>query len=147
MFYFAYGSNMPTHQILRSDSYAKFVGKAELTDYKLDFTRFSSKRKCGVADVVKLVGGSVWGVLWEVSEAGWRCLDIREGVSSNSYRRISVTVLYNGVETKCFTYEVVKKKPFIPPNQMYMDLLLEGSREHELPDDYIAKLSRITIAT
>ncbi len=146
MLYFAYGSNMPTEEIRRSDPGAEFRGIAELPDYRLGFTRFAISRKCGVADVVASVGDSVWGVLWEVSKQGFNKLDVREGVKSGSYKRQSVVIFCDGVDVVCVTYVVVDKDEFIPPNQEYLRILIAGATEHGLPTDYVAELTKTPVA-
>ena len=137
---------MPTEQIHRSDEAAEFIGVAELTDHKLDFTRFAKSRQCGVADVVASSGDSVWGVVWKVNELGMSELDVREGVKYDSYKREPVVVLINGMETECTTYVVVDKKPFIPPSSEYVGLIIDGAREHQLPATYVEMLNKVPIS-
>jgi hypothetical protein len=69
--YFAYGSNMSHDQICVRCPSHNFIGAAELRGYKLAFTRYSMKRKCGVADIVAAPSGSVWGAVFEVARRTW----------------------------------------------------------------------------
>ncbi len=147
MLNFAYGSNMPTERIQRSDPGAIFRGIAELKNHKLGFTYCSKRWKAGAADIVPSEGGVVWGVLWEVSDAGAHKLDKREGVEGRAYRRERVIVLQDDKEISCVAYTVVDKKSFIPPSEKYLGLLLQGASEHHLPADYIAELRSTPTAT
>lgn len=75
MLYFAYGSNMECIQIKKRCPSASFVGIAKLSDYRLAFTRRSTKRRCGVADVVPEEGHRVWGVIFKIAEGDIKRLD------------------------------------------------------------------------
>ncbi len=83
MLYFAYGSNMDCAQMRRRCPSAHFVGVAKLPDHSLAFSRKSTKRGCGVADVVEKTGHDVWGVVYEIADPkDVSNLDRSEGVPS-----------------------------------------------------------------
>ena len=66
--YFAYGSNLSIRQMRRRCPGSEVVGRARLPDYRLGFTRYATKRKGGVADIVPEPGAEVWGALYTVDD-------------------------------------------------------------------------------
>lgn len=148
--YFAYGSNMSHDQIRERCPSHKFLCAAELRDYELAFTRFSKNRQCGVADVVKAEGHSVWGAVFEMSEADLLELDRHEGAhfKSPAYVRVPVQVFPSeGPPLDAFTYEVFKKSTAgHAPSAEYLGLILEGARKSELPQAYQDTLGGIQAA-
>ena len=78
MKYFAYGSNMDKSQMKRRCSDSKFLGKAMIEGYWLDFTRESSNWDGGVADIVKDPDNFVWGILYDISDKDLESLDYYE---------------------------------------------------------------------
>ena len=136
--YFAYGSCMNLKDIRRTTP-AEFVSAATLFDYRLAFTRYSSGRKGGVADVVKASGDYVEGVLFKIHDL--KALDIREG-APYCYKRRKVKVLVHDSETfvNVWTYEVVNKEPYeIEPSAYYKKLIEEGAKQF-LSKEYRADL-------
>lgn len=145
--YFAYGSNMSDEQIQERCPSHRFVCVAELRGYRLAFTRYSQKRRCGVADVVPAPGSSVWGVVFEMSDADMSALDVHEGVNAKppAYVRKDVQVLASdGTALDSVTYEVFAKAPEpYPPSAQYLGLITAGARKWGLPDFYQARLAAI----
>jgi hypothetical protein len=80
MLYFAYGSNMNWNQIRCRCPSARFAFVARAAGYGLAFTRFSQKRKCGVADIVTSLGNEVWGVVFDIPNDEIDKLDQSEGI-------------------------------------------------------------------
>lgn len=134
MYYFAYGSCM-------GDDFCRTVpeflrhGAATLQGYRLAFTRESSSRRGGVADIVQDASGSVEGVLYEFDEAYLEEVDWREGVDGGAYRRIPVTVEMVRGPVNAWTYEVVEKREIeIPPHEDYASLILNGAKPYVSSD-------------
>ena len=100
MLYFAYGSNLHWEQMKNRCPSARFVCVAKLAGYRLAFTRFSDRRRCGVADVIETEGNEVWGVVYQLDECDFGPLDDYEGHvpgrRNNAYERIELRVLRNG---------------------------------------------------
>jgi len=155
MLYFAYGSNMDLRQMRERCPSVRFLAVAKLPGHRLDFTRRSNTRQCGVADVVADDGGEVWGVVYDVAETDLGRLDDSEGYRPgreahfNSYIRDQRHVLRDGDEKSpllVWTY-VANREPDRPlPNVAYKALIVDGAVFWHLPPDYIEKLRRIAIA-
>lgn len=154
--YFAYGSNLNSAHfadwlaqkgLTGVGTKLEKVSNAYLTGYRLGFTRRSTKRKAGVADVVKANGERVWGVVFSPTEGQWRALDQKEGVSSGAYKRHEVSVQYDK-ETlgkdplhPCTTYVVVKREVSLQvPDPEYLKIIQDGGKKHGLPQEFFDRL-------
>jgi gamma-glutamylcyclotransferase (GGCT)/AIG2-like uncharacterized protein YtfP len=137
--YFAYGSNLHLRQFARRCPGASAVGRARLPAHRLSFTRYSTKRKGGVADIVPEEGATVWGALYEVEEHHLASLDEYEGVP-RSYRRETIVVLDDAeTEREAWVYIANQTGAFAPSRQ-YLGIIVSGARDHGLPEEYIAAL-------
>jgi len=140
--YFAYGSNLDVRQMRRRCPGSSVVGRAWLPDYRLAFTRYSTKRKGGVADIVAEPGATVWGALYQCNDSDMAALDQFENVPY-SYRRIDVVVFDDQKnELEAVAYFANKTGEFAPGRD-YLGLIVTGSRDHKLPDEYVAALEAI----
>jgi gamma-glutamylcyclotransferase (GGCT)/AIG2-like uncharacterized protein YtfP len=137
--YFAYGSNMDMRRFRRRCPDATVAGRASLRGYRLGFTRYSSAEKGGVADIVAEPDAVVWGALYEIDESCFAALDDYEG-APRAYRRETVRVLDDGgAEREAVAYVANKTGEFAPSRQ-YLAQIVQGARDHELPDDYVRGL-------
>ena len=140
--YFAYGSNMEPRRFKRRCPRARVLGPARLPGYRLDFTRYSTGFRGGIADIVADPEAEVWGVLSRVEESDLASLDEYEGVPVG-YRRERVTVLdESGQEHLAITY-VANPTGRFAPSKAYIEIILAGAREHGLPPDYVRRLEQI----
>lgn len=154
MHYFAYGSNLDPDQMLDRCPSAVFVHRAVLDGFELAFTRWSTRRRCGVTDVVPAPGEHVWGVVYELSDADGLRLDGFEGYTPgrarNWYARVQRTVAIDGDPSRPLavaTYEVVDRSPTpFAPSADYLDHLLRGAAHWGLPEAYQARLRRVATA-
>ena len=137
--YFAYGSNMASSQLAAWGTEHRALGAAELANHRIAFLRRSIRWKAGAADIVQTPGESVWGVLWELP-FGATALDRKEA-AGDAYRRRAVTVRLNGETFTAMAYEVIEKEPReVPPRREYLDLMLAGAREHQLPETWLQRI-------
>jgi len=148
--YFAFGSNMDFAQMVARCPSTTVICVAEFRDYALDFPRFSPKRQCAVAACRSEPGQSVWGVVYEVSDADLAHLDTFEGFrpdrhpSENGYNRVDVEVNCNGAMLRCMTYEAQRDQQSVGlTSRHYLGQLITGARFHGLPADYISFLEAI----
>jgi gamma-glutamylcyclotransferase len=143
--YFAYGSNVALDVMMSRCHGCRDLGVAELRDHRLAFTRRSVRSGTGVADVVPADGMSVWGALYEVSEADLAILDRKEG-EGWAYRRVSmpVRVREDGSEHDAFVYTVIDKEPTeVPPSDEYLSGVVRAARRRELPEEYVREIESI----
>jgi hypothetical protein len=168
VYYFAYGSNMDKDQMKDRCPDSKEVGIGIIPNYRIDFTRKSISRNCGVADIVKSEDGPVWGVIYEVSEEDFKKLDKHEGypncytkniikcyqfVDPNPWGFISELSVqdyyedlyenpFNFKEIDVIVYEVKNKSlTTIQPSIEYLHLLQSAAEENNFPMKYQEKLN------
>jgi gamma-glutamylcyclotransferase (GGCT)/AIG2-like uncharacterized protein YtfP len=123
MFYFAYGHNTNTKEMLKRVPTASLVGTATLADHKLVFHRF--------AGVKKESDSQVHGVLWRVSKAGEVVLDECEGLGVD-YKKTTKIVRSGDRSLPVYTYEQLLKTEKQPSCQ-YVAWLKIGYLENGLP--------------
>ena len=140
--YFAYGSNLDLRQFRRRCPGHDAVGRARLPGYRLAFTRYSTKRKGGVADVVPEEGAVVWGALYDVDEACIAALDEFEG-APRAYRRETLRVIDDSGEEREAIVYVANRTGVFEPSAAYLELIVRGAREHGLPEEYIRSIESV----
>jgi gamma-glutamylcyclotransferase len=153
MLYFAYGSNMDWNQMRDRCPSARFISVARAEGYRLAFTRFSTNRRCGVADIVVSPDDDVCGVVFEIPDDEIGELDKSEGYrvgrdrEKNSYERRQLDVICQGKDRSpiaVLTYFVVKRSTStLKASVEYKSQILDGARLWRLPEAYIEKLERI----
>jgi gamma-glutamylcyclotransferase (GGCT)/AIG2-like uncharacterized protein YtfP len=158
MLYFAYGSNLDPDQMRKRCPDSRVVGLAELHDYRLTFPLYSEHWGGGAAGVHHAHGSTVWGVLYELSDADLAALDTIEGWKSpgdhhNLYDRDLATVVLTRADdgsiprrVRAYTYFARTLNPS-PPSRRYMDTLLKGARHHRLPPEYIEWLESVEVGS
>lgn len=135
-YYFAYGSNMNEDVITSVTPSAKKVGIARLADFRLAFTRRSTRWKAGVADVLSFPGLSVYGIIYSIHRKELALLDRKEG-APKAYERISVSVRLNRTMTEVMTYSVTCPEPVeIAPHPDYLAQMSQAAADNELPGSY-----------
>ena len=140
--YFAYGRNLGSAAMELACPGHRYLGRAELRDHRLAFTRRSRRTGTGVADLLAVPGESVWGALYELDQPDLSALDEKEG-NGWAYQRRTVRVLSDEcVELQAFAYAVITPEDEeLFPSPEYLGALLDGARERELPAPYIAALA------
>lgn len=133
-FYFAYGSNLNEHAMMRRCPDAIKVGALTLTSCKLVFR--------GVADV-ELTGDesdTCVGGLWRISDSDEWALDGYEGFNSRAPERGLYRKLYfvigtsDGKAHDCLVYKM-NSTGIMPPSEHYLDVIKEGYGDFGIPLD------------
>lgn len=141
MLYFSYGSFLDSETLKKHAPNAKYVNKAVLPDFKVQFNFLSKTYDGGVTGVEPAFGNKALGVLYEVSTDEIKRLDIVEGVTIGIYYRETVTVVdEDGNEYKAETYRTTDPKGPFTHTKRYLGLMIKGAREHGLDPDYIKEL-------
>ena len=112
MFHFGYGSNLNLeflHQYLPS---ARFIMKAYLPNYEVQFRFWSKKRQGGISSIIEKPGGLVHGVIYECDESEIKELDILESVPQGLYKREVFKVLGEDGKAIAFdgTFEAIENE-------------------------------------
>lgn len=146
--YFAFGSNMDITQMMSRCPGGKSVGAGVLLGHELAFPHFSQKRRCAVAGYQPAPRKSVWGVVYDATDADLAHLDNFEGFDPardrglNSYNRVQVDIVYHGKTLDCMTYQATPHEAPGLTSRHYLGQLISGARHHRLPADYVAFLQR-----
>ena len=126
--YFAYGSNINLDQMAYRCPAAQVVGPVMLEGWELLF------RGSGVATIGQKEGGTVHGLLWQLTPDCERSLDRYEGYP-HLYVKEPVTVRdAQGQELTVMAYVMTERyrAPAVPPASYYQGIL-EGYRQNGLP--------------
>ncbi len=141
--YFAYGSNLSSRQMRQRCPTARVASRAVLPGHRLEFVQPHDAWGGGVAGILPDPGRRVEGVVYRLSAEDLHRLDAYEPVRERRYWRTRVQVtLPAGTMKLAWTYEglVLDGAPFAP-SERYLATLIDGAREHGLPEDYIAWLA------
>ena len=128
--YVAYGSNLSVEQMALRCPDAAIIGTGRIQDYKLVF-RFH-------ADIEKSKGSYVPVLVWKISKADEKRLDIYEGVSSGYYHQEEVKVLmdddnvdninadYSGATLTGMVYVMNEQTNTELPDDYYLQIIEDG---------------------
>lgn len=110
------------------------IGTGILPDARLAFDFFGKGRGGGVLNFQPRLGGFVEGVVLEVSEAGWRALDQKEGVPIAYQRRQRHIILPDGQALEAIAYQVIpeRQQDHIAPPLAYLNAVRRGFAAHGL---------------
>jgi len=139
VWYFAYGSNMNRTQMLSRSGKILEERTASLPNYEM---RFNKKVRGGTAgaNVQPASGKIVHGVLYKIEESALRTLDRYEGAPDH-YRRIEVQVTPDGAgPVPAQVYIASKVEKGLRPSAPYLQAILDGAGEHNLPASYIGEI-------
>lgn len=145
--YFAYGSNMCPKTMESYSPRAELVSAARAVDFRLRFSRRSTRTGTGVADIVPAHGFSVWGVLYSISAASLEELDQKEGVrlKEQAYERFDLTVAdATGRQYTAVSYRVRTPADIeVAPSSEYLDVIQQAAFKRGLPPGYLQFLAQL----
>ena len=129
MLYFAYGSNLNHFQMKKRCKDSKFIKKFDLKEFRLTF-----RSVYRTADIEPKKNSLVPGALFEISKSDEKKLDLYEDFPI-LYKKIYFT--YN--DRRVMTYYMVKKTPFMYPNERYLNSIKQGYKDCKLDAIYLKK--------
>ena len=144
---FAYGSNMLIKKLRVRCRNAVKIGVCKIKKHNLKFHKVSKKDHSGKCDCeyTESETAEVYGVLFRIPKSEEKKLDESEGLGKGyKKKKIAVTTIEEGKDTAvmyCATDEA--KDPNKKPYVWYLNQVIEGAKENCLPDDYIAKISKV----
>ena len=137
--YFAYGSNLSTRRLAERIPDPRPIAVAGLDAHLLVFNKPSADGS-GKANLVPKTGSVAWGVVWSIPAAAWATLDGFEP----GYRRTPCRVRDGAGQwhyAQVYLWESSGAEQL--PYASYVGHLLEGAREHGLPDAFIRFLAGV----
>ena len=143
MLYFSFGSNMSSKRLFQRVNAIR-IGVAVLSDHKLCFHKYGEYDKSGKCDILLTSNKNdfVLGVVYKIDESQKTILDKYEGLGYG-YDIKTVPVLLNGKIQDVFTYFATSINPCLKPYHWYKQHVLEGARENEFPEEYIALIKNV----
>jgi gamma-glutamylcyclotransferase (GGCT)/AIG2-like uncharacterized protein YtfP len=143
MLYFSYGSFLDSETLRRHCPGARFVARALLPNFEVQFNFLSRTYGGGVTGVEPAPGRLARGILYEAPEEEMARLDTVEAVPEGLYYRQTVLVVdETGRIHEAETYRTTRPRGPFRPTRRYLDLMVKGAREHGLDPDYISELER-----
>ena len=142
--YFAYGSNLSQGRMKQRTGAVPPARKASLNHYRLSFNLHADEAI--YANIVPSPQSIVWGVAYWISGEMMNALDGYEAVALGHYRRSRVEVeTENGERLRTETY--IGGERFVGeegrPSKAYLQFILAGAREHNLPKSYVRRVEAI----
>jgi len=141
MLYYAYGSNLSISYMREYCPSTRFLMKADLPNYRVEFRHYSDDMKGGISSIIEGPGELVRGVIYKVDDSEIAAMDALESVAEVIYSRETFMVLgEDGAWHQADLYRVVVPDgPFTPAKQ-YLDYMISGATEHHLDPIYIGSL-------
>ena len=144
MRHFAYGSNLSTEFVRESCPSARFIMRAQLPNFTVQFPYHSEKYGGGISSIVESPGDMVNGVIYEIDEDELLALDTLESVPQGSYRRDTFQVLgEDGAWYRADLYRVTKPTGPHTPSKQYVGYMVTGAREHQIDPEYTARFEAL----
>lgn len=149
MKYFAYGSNMLEERLTSPKRVpdAVFLSTGSVQGYILRFHKRSTdgSGKCNIV-ITDSARDVVYGVVFEVPDNQLEALDRAEGVGHGYHHNYDIPVrLADGTEMPMLKYiaDTNAIDDTLIPYVWYHRLVIVGSEQHRLPEEYIANLRRV----
>lgn len=138
--YFAYGSNLKRDRLKQRVGEWKQEQCAVLRNFTLTFAKGYDKHKSGYANIKPSPDRQVEGVVYLITEYQFKKLDTYEGVALGVYRRRPICIEIGGKILPAITYEMNKELCLLSPSSDYLNLVLDGLREHGYNENIIKKV-------
>jgi gamma-glutamylcyclotransferase len=144
MLYFSYGSFLDSETLMKHCPNAKYVGKAVLPNWEVQFNFLSRTYNGGVTGIEPAAAKLVRGVLYEVTDEELLKLDKIEGIPEGIYYRQTLYVVDELCKVvKAGTYRTTNPKGPFKPTKKYIGLMIKGAKEHALDAQYVKELELI----
>ncbi len=136
MYYFAYGSNMNLEHMRRLCGWhSRMLCRAKLPDFEIGLD------SRGYANIRPKAGAEVWGVLFEIDEAGLAVLDRFEGYPEVFGRQEVVVLDESNMEYHSQVYiEAPEEFNGKTARGEYFRRVIGAAYENRLPKEWIKKL-------
>ncbi|MEW6245909.1 MAG: gamma-glutamylcyclotransferase family protein [Nitrospirota bacterium] len=135
---FVYADNLNPTQLKRRAPEHQFLFKAYLPDHTIQFCRWSSQWRCGLASAVPSPGEKVWGIVVEITDEDLKLMDEFEGdVPPGAFRHLPVTVITEEGEKVLVTTHAATPIGKFKPKEHYLEWVLKGLKHWKLPDECI----------
>jgi gamma-glutamylcyclotransferase (GGCT)/AIG2-like uncharacterized protein YtfP len=146
MLYFTYGSFMDINNLIKHTPSAKFICKAIIPNWEVQFNYYSLKYKGGVTGIEPAINKLVRGAVYEIPPEEMEYLDTIEGVPNGTYYRHPIMVISEvGTPMLAHVYRTTNPRGPFKPTKKYLKYMLDGAKTLDLPKEYIIGVGRETI--
>jgi gamma-glutamylcyclotransferase len=145
MDYFAYGSNMSTQRLTAPNRVPSAIVKTtgHIKGHALKFNKVSIDGSGkGSIEQTDNKDDLVYGVVYEIDEKEKPALDRAEGLG-HGYEEIEIIVSTPVGDIVANTYYATNTKDTLKPYDSYMEYVIDGAKEHNLPKEYIKKIEAV----
>jgi hypothetical protein len=134
--YFAYGMNMHLAHMRQTAPQAVPLGAGALEGFRFHLASH------GYATIAPAPHQSLPGAVFLLSPEDERALDAFEGVEEGLYAKhhLPVTLTASGETLDCLVYIAPAAPPAPAARPGYIEIILQGAREHALPETHLAFL-------
>ena len=139
--YAAYGSNLDPRHMAEQAPHSPPSGTGWLVGWRLAFGGDDIDAGGALMTVVEEHASLVFVMLYDVTAADERELDMWEGAEAGLYRKIRVRVHTLDGESTAWLYVLDAYEGGLP-SARYLGLMAEAAESAGAPDDYVAELRR-----
>ncbi len=138
MKYFAYGSNMSIARLRERTPSAKRVGTFILTGHELCFHKLANdgSGKCDAYQTNDPLS-QVHGALFDIDEQEKPALDLAESLGLGYDEKWVTVTSESGEQFAAITYYAIKTAPALKPFSWYLNHVVIGAHESQLPEPYL----------
>ena len=144
LLYFTFGSNMNSKQIAARCTKPLKITTARLPNHELGFFGYFRTWDGAQETVIPSPGRDVWGVVYQLSSRDSDRLDVWQDArmdGNGAYFHYPARVI--DAEEQLHTVLLYKKDILgepTKPSREYLDFIIRGAVENDLPSDYVAAL-------
>ena len=141
IYHFGYGSNMDEDFMRKYTPSLKFVTKADLPNFEIQFRKYSTNLKGGISSIIPKPSGMIHGVVYTILKKEMEALDILEEVPENVYSRETFKVIgEDGIWYNADLYRVTHPKGPFTPSIQYLGYMIKGATEKNIDKPWLAHL-------
>lgn len=147
--YFAYGSNMSSRRLKapRRAPSATFVAVGCVAGRRLAFDKYSGRDGSGKCDceATGVDADLVFGVIYRIAKSDRASLDTAEGLHYG-YRDELIRVTAGDTVCEALAYVATDKRSGLKVFDWYLEHVLAGAMENELPPAYVDMIRQVATA-
>jgi AIG2-like family len=140
--FFAYGDRMNPEKMYGDTPGAKLVGPAHVDGYRLEFNVQSRTWGGGAANAVADHGGTLYGILWEVSDEDLKRFDSFRGEDVGQHGVLDVEAQGPNGPVTARTFVVDSHSGYVRPSERYLQMLRAIAQAEGLPPEALAEIDR-----
>lgn len=141
LLYFAYGIFMNHEHIRERCQTSRFLKRAYLPDHQFIFDGYPELlRKKSLANIIDRKDYIVWGGLFEISEDDLKMLDSSD-IYKKTYQKKTVSVIDDDGNLHEAIVYFREQRQLCPPSKEYRNMIIQGAKDCDLPENYILKIS------